>query len=101
VTKDALPYAKSVGNRARLYGLNTIGLQRRGFSVETIAKLKRAFRYLLVSKLNASDALAEIEGDPSLDCPEVRYLVEFIRSSQRGVTLRRAVRRLDESVVDD
>jgi len=101
VTKDALPYARSVGNRARLYGLNTIGLQRRGFSADTIAKLKRAFRYLLVSKLNASDALAEIEGDPTLDCPEVRYLVEFIHSSQRGVTLRRAVRRLDETVADD
>ena len=101
VTKDALPYAKSVGNRARLYGLNTIGLQRRGFSAETIARLKRAYRYLLVSKLNASDALTEIEGDPTLDCPEVRYLVEFIRSSQRGVTLRRAVRRLDETVADD
>ena len=101
VTKDALPFAKSVGNRARLYGLNTIGLQRRGFSPETITKLKRAYRYLLVSKLNATRALEEIEEDPALDCPEVRYLVEFIRSSRRGVTLRRAVRRLDETVADD
>ena len=101
VTKDALPFAKSVGNRARLYGLNTIGLQRRGVSPETITKLKRAYRYLLVSKLNATRALEEIEEDPMLDCPEVRYLVEFIRSSRRGVTLRRAVRRLDETVADD
>jgi UDP-N-acetylglucosamine acyltransferase len=100
VTKDALPFAKSVGNRARLYGLNTIGLMRRGFSPEVIAKLKRAFRLLMVSKLNMSRAVAEIEHDPSLQCDEVRYLVRFIRSSKRGVVLRRATRR-DEMVADD
>ena len=50
VTKDALPYAKTVGNRARIYGLNTIGLIRRGFSEDTLSKLKRAYRYLLVSQ---------------------------------------------------
>ncbi|SVD20978.1 uncharacterized protein METZ01_LOCUS373832, partial [marine metagenome] len=50
VTKDALPYGKTVGNRARIYGLNTIGLVRRSCSPETIAKLKRAYRYLLQSK---------------------------------------------------
>lgn len=100
VTKDALPFAKSVGNRARLYGLNTIGLVRRGFTPEVVAKLKRAFRLLMVSKLNLSRAVAEIEHDPGLQCDEVRYLVEFIRSSKRGVVLRRATRR-DEMVADD
>ncbi len=100
VTKDALPFAKSVGNRARLYGLNTIGLVRRGFSADVVAKLKRAFRLLMVSKLNLSRAVAEIEHDPDLRCDEVRYLVDFIRSSKRGVVLRRATRR-DEMVVDD
>jgi UDP-N-acetylglucosamine acyltransferase len=100
VTKDALPFAKSVGNRARLYGLNTIGLVRRGFTPEVVAKLKRAFRLLMVSKLNLSRAVAEIEHDPALQCDEVRYLVEFIRSSKRGVVLRRATRR-DEMVADD
>ena len=44
ITKDALPFAKTVGNRARIYGINTIGLIRRGFSQETIAKLRRASR---------------------------------------------------------
>lgn len=101
VTKDALPFAKSVGNRARLYGLNTIGLVRRGFPPETVAKLKRAYRYLLVSKLNTSRALAQIEADRSLACEEVRYLVEFIRSSRRGVILRRPVRRVEEMVADE
>jgi UDP-N-acetylglucosamine acyltransferase len=100
VTKDALPYAKSVGNRARLYGLNTIGLVRRGFPPDTVAKLKRAYRLLMVSKLNTSRALTEIEQDPRLQCDEVRYLLEFIRTSKRGVVLRRPTRR-DEMVADD
>jgi UDP-N-acetylglucosamine acyltransferase len=101
VTKDALPYAKSVGNRARIYGLNTIGLIRRGFSQEVVGKLKRAFRYLLQSKLNTSRALKQIEQDTSLACAEVQYLVDFIRSSQRGPLLRRPTRRTEEMVADD
>jgi len=101
VTKDAMPFAKSVGNRARIYGLNTIGLARRGFSPETIGKLKRAYRLLLVSKLNTSRALARIESDPTLACPEIQYLVEFIRSSHRGVLLRRPTRRAEEAMADE
>jgi UDP-N-acetylglucosamine acyltransferase len=101
VTKDALPYGKSVGNRARIYGLNTIGLIRRGFSPDTVSKLKRAYRYLLVSRLNTSRALLQIEQDQTLVCPEVAYLVQFIRNSQRGVILRRPIRRAEEMVVDE
>ena len=101
VTKDAMPYAKTVGNRARNYGLNTIGLMRRGFTEETLSKLKRAYRYLLVSKLTTSRALRQIEEDDSLNCPEVQYLVEFVRSSARGVILRRATRRAEEMVTED
>jgi UDP-N-acetylglucosamine acyltransferase len=96
VTKDALPFAKTVGNRARIYGINTIGLIRRGFSQDTIAKLRRAHRILLHS--NTSRAVAQIERDPSLQSPEVRYVVDFIRSSKRGVGLRRPSRRLEEVV---
>jgi UDP-N-acetylglucosamine acyltransferase len=99
VTKDALPFGKTVGNRARLYGLNTIGLARRGFSADTISQLKRAFRYLLVSKLNTARAVAAIEHDPALTDPEVRYLVEFIRGSRRGVIVRRPTRRVTEEMV--
>ena len=98
VTKDALPFAKTVGNRARIYGLNTIGLVRRKFSQESISKLRRAYRYLLHS--NTSRALAQIERDPSLRCEEVQYVVEFIRSSARGVGLRRPSRRLEEVAED-
>jgi UDP-N-acetylglucosamine acyltransferase len=101
VTKDALPFAKSVGNRARIYGLNTIGLSRRRFAPETIAQLKRAFRYLMQSKLNTARALTAIDQDPTLTDPEVRYLVDFIRSSRRGVILRRPLRRAEELVADE
>jgi UDP-N-acetylglucosamine acyltransferase len=98
ITKDALPYAKTVGNRARIYGVNTIGLERRRFSKDSIAKLRRAYRHLLHS--NTSRALAQIERDATLKCAEVQYLVEFIRTSSRGVGLRRPSRRLEE-VIDD
>ena len=94
ITKDALPFAKTVGNRARFYGLNTIGLIRRKFSQDSITKLRRVYRYLLHS--NTSRALAQIERDPTLQCEEVQYVVEFIRTSSRGVGLRRPSRRLEE-----
>jgi len=101
VTRDALPYARTVGNRARVYGVNTIGLVRRGFSPGVITQLKRVYRYLLQSKLNTSQALARIQADQTLLCAEVDYLVNFIRSSERGVGLRRPGRRFDELIVDD
>ncbi|MFN2492873.1 MAG: acyl-ACP--UDP-N-acetylglucosamine O-acyltransferase [Pyrinomonadaceae bacterium] len=84
VVKDALPFALTVGNHARCYGLNTTGMKRRGYSGEVIESLHRAFHLLLSSKLNTSQALeriqAELEGSP-----EVKSLVDFIRSSKRGV----------------
>jgi UDP-N-acetylglucosamine acyltransferase len=101
VTKDALPYAKTVGNRARIYGLNTLGLMRRGFTPEVIGKLKGAYRYLLQSRLNTTRAMKKIEQDATLACPEVQYLVDFIRSSQRGALLRRPTRRAEEAVADE
>src|SRR6266446_3309570 len=102
VTKDALPFARTVGSRpARIYGANTIGLMRRGFTAEVVAKLKRSFRYLLQSKLNTTRALQQIEQDQSLACDEVQYLIDFIRTSQRGVILRRASRRAEEVVADE
>jgi UDP-N-acetylglucosamine acyltransferase len=101
VTKDALPFAKTVGARAlcRVYGLNTVGLMRRGFPNDTLAKLKRAYRYLLQSKLNATQALEKIERDPSLRCAEVDYLVTFIRTASRGAILKRG-KVTDEEAAD-
>ena len=102
ITKDALPYARTVGSRpARIFGVNTIGLSRRGIPSDVIEKLKRTFRYLLQSKLNATRALEKIEKDPSLACVEVQNIVDFIRTSQRGVILRRATRRAEEVMADE
>ena len=102
VTKDALPFARTVGSRpARIFGVNTIGLMRRGIAPDVIAKLKRSFRYLLQSKLNTTNALQQIERDRSLACAEVQYLLDFIRTSQRGVILRRASRRAEEVLAEE
>jgi UDP-N-acetylglucosamine acyltransferase len=100
VTKDALPFGRTIGGRpARIFGVNSIGLARRGFSTDTINQLKRAYRYLL--QANTTHALAQIDADATLSSPEVRYLVEFIRSSQRGVILRRPTRKTEELVADE
>jgi UDP-N-acetylglucosamine acyltransferase len=102
VTKDALPFARTIGSRpARIFGVNTIGLERRGFTPNTIKQLRQAYRYLMQSKLNTTRALAQIEQDESLAAAEIRYLVDFIRTSQRGVILRRATRRAEELVADE
>ena len=100
VTKDALPFGRTIGGRpARIFGVNSIGLSRRGFTTGTIDQLKRAYRYLL--QANTTRALTQIEKDATLSSPEVRYLVEFIRTSQRGVILRRPTRRAEELVADE
>jgi UDP-N-acetylglucosamine acyltransferase len=85
VTQDALPYVKTVGDRpAKTYGINTIGLQRKGFPPETLEALDRAYRILIRSKLKLQDALERIESELGL-YPEARYLVEFVRGvSKRG-----------------
>jgi UDP-N-acetylglucosamine acyltransferase len=102
VTKDALPYARTVGSRpARIYGLNIIGLERRRVAPDVIEKLKRAFRYLLQSKLNTTSALHQIQHDRALACAEVQYLLDFIRTSKRGVTLRRASRKAEEVLAEE
>ncbi len=101
VTKDALPFARTIGSRpARVFGVNSIGLTRRGFTADAVAKLKQAYRYLLQSKLNTTAALARIEADAELAVPEVRTLVDFIRGSQRGVILRRPTKR-SEALIDE
>lgn len=85
VVKDALPYARTVGNHARCYGQNTIGLRRRGFGNDQIRRITHAFRLLLAAKLNTTQALDVIKKELS-GSPEIDYLAEFIESSKRGVT---------------
>ncbi|MEO8647749.1 MAG: acyl-ACP--UDP-N-acetylglucosamine O-acyltransferase [Acidobacteriota bacterium] len=84
VVKDAPPYAVIQGNHAKCYGLNRVGMRRRGYSAETIEKLHHAYRLLLSSKLNTSQALEKIKAE-IVESPEVDRLVEFIETSKRGV----------------
>jgi UDP-N-acetylglucosamine acyltransferase len=84
VVKDAPPYAIIQGNHAKCYGLNKVGLKRRGYPRETIEKLHHAYHLLLTAKLNTSQAVERIKEEIS-DCPEVDELVRFIETSKRGV----------------
>jgi UDP-N-acetylglucosamine acyltransferase len=83
VVKDAQPFAIIQGNHAKCYGLNRVGMRRRGYSKDTIEKLHRAFHLFLSAKLNTSQALEKMKEIE--DCPEVDTLIEFIESSKRGV----------------
>ncbi|HBB88291.1 MAG TPA: acyl-[acyl-carrier-protein]--UDP-N-acetylglucosamine O-acyltransferase [Blastocatellia bacterium] len=84
VVKDALPFALTVGNHARCYGLNTTGIKRRGYSPEAIEAMRHAFHLLLAAKLNTSQALERIQQE-LLHSEEVQYLIQFIETSKRGV----------------
>jgi UDP-N-acetylglucosamine acyltransferase len=85
VTQDVLPFSRTVAEREiKNYGLNKVGLERRGFSAGQMNALHHAFRLLLSSKLNTTQALEQIRAEGTLS-PEVRQLVDFIESSERGV----------------
>ncbi|MFN0119648.1 MAG: acyl-ACP--UDP-N-acetylglucosamine O-acyltransferase [Blastocatellia bacterium] len=85
IVKDALPYARTDGTEASCYGVNTVGLRRKGFANETIRQIQHAFHILLTSKRNTTQALEQIRAEMH-GVPEVDYLVRFIESSTRGVT---------------
>jgi UDP-N-acetylglucosamine acyltransferase len=87
VTKDALPFMKTVGNRARVYGVNSIGLRRRGFDEQGLERLRHAYRILFQSRLNTSQAVARLK-DEMAGCGEVDELIRFIATSRRGVIKR-------------
>jgi UDP-N-acetylglucosamine acyltransferase len=85
VTKDIPPFVLASGNFAKLYGLNQIGLKRRGFKDETIQALKDAYRIIFRSSLRLSVAIEKIRQEID-DLPEVRQLIEFIEHSERGIS---------------
>lgn len=84
VTQDALPWVMTVGNRAKAYGLNLVGLKRGGYSRETIAALKSCYQTLFRSKLKLDEAAQQVEQNLG-HVEEVRYFLDFVRSSKRGV----------------
>jgi UDP-N-acetylglucosamine acyltransferase len=86
VSKDIPPFLKAVGNPVKLYGLNSIGLQRNGFSDDVVRELKRAYRLFFRSDLNLSQAMERAEAELER-FPEVVELLQFVDASERGVVI--------------
>jgi UDP-N-acetylglucosamine acyltransferase len=84
VVKDAMPFAIIQGNHAKCYSLNKLGMKRRGYPKEVLEKLAHAFHLLLSAKLNTTQALDRIR-EEIRGCSEVDLLVNFIKTSKRGV----------------
>jgi UDP-N-acetylglucosamine acyltransferase len=85
VVKDIPPYVMAAGDRAKLHGLNSVGLQRFGFSQETILLLKKAYRIIFRIGMTMNEAIERVMAEVE-QVPEVVNLIDFIKSSQRGVT---------------
>jgi UDP-N-acetylglucosamine acyltransferase len=86
VSKDIPPFLKAVGNPLKLYGLNSVGLQRNGFAEDVLRELKRAYRLFFRSDLNVSQAMQRAETELEM-FPEVRELIRFVEASGRGVVI--------------
>jgi UDP-N-acetylglucosamine acyltransferase len=84
VTQDALPWVMTVGNRAASHGVNLVGLKRKGYPQDTVAAIKRCYMTLFRSRMLLDEAIAKIEAE-SGSIPEVRYFLDFVKSSKRGV----------------
>jgi UDP-N-acetylglucosamine acyltransferase len=85
ITRDVLPFSKTAAARdTHAYGLNAIGLERRGFSPERIRKIHHAYKVLLASKLNTSQALEKLKSEPDRGA-DIDALIKFIEASDRGV----------------
>lgn len=85
ITQDVLPFSKCVQPRdVKVFGTNSVGLERRGFSKERVKKIQHAFRVLVNSRLNTTQALEKLkaEGDQGED---VAMLIRFVEQSERGV----------------
>jgi UDP-N-acetylglucosamine acyltransferase len=85
VTRDVLPFSRTSAERGtRAYGLNAVGLERRGFTKSRIRKIHHAYRVLLASKLNTSQAIEKLKSEADLG-EDVEMLIRFIEASERGV----------------
>jgi UDP-N-acetylglucosamine acyltransferase len=86
ISQDVPPYIKAVGNPIKLYGLNSVGLQRNNFPEEVVRELKRAYRLFFRSELNVSQA-KERAATELKPFPEVQELLRFVEESGRGVVV--------------
>ena len=85
VAKDIPPYVIASGDRASLHGLNKIGLKRHGFGDNTVGALKKAYRIIFRIGITTKEALQRVQAEVE-QIPEVVNLIEFIKSSERGIT---------------
>lgn len=85
VVKDIPPYVIAAGDRAKLHGLNSVGLKRHGFSQETLSSLKKAYRIIFRIGLTLNEAIERVKAEVE-QVPEVNDLIKFIKSSERGIT---------------
>ncbi|HYW08602.1 MAG TPA: acyl-ACP--UDP-N-acetylglucosamine O-acyltransferase [Longimicrobium sp.] len=86
VAKDVPPYVKAAGSPMQLYGLNSVGLQRRGFSEEVRRELKRAYRLFFASSHNTTQAMVRAREELRA-LPEVEVFLSFFENSERGVSV--------------
>ena len=86
VAKDVPPFIKAVGNPVKLYGLNSVGLQRSGFPEEVVRELKRAYRLFFRSELNVSQAMTRARSELS-SIPEIEHFLSFLEASERGTVI--------------
>jgi UDP-N-acetylglucosamine acyltransferase len=86
VLLDIPPYVKAQGDRAKLFGLNTVGLKRANFSEKTMKALKKAYRIIFRSGLTLEKAIKTVGEDEISHTPEVQHLLHFIQHSKRGIT---------------
>ncbi len=86
VTLDIPPFMLAAGNRAKLFGLNTVGLKRHQFNEETIRALKKAYRIIFRSGMTLERAIKKVMEDDIFQTNEVRHLLNFIQHTKRGIS---------------
>lgn len=84
IDKDVLPFVKVSGYYAKPFGLNTVGMKRRGFAVETMLWLRRAYKTIYRKGLTVKEATEQLQ-KMVLDCSEIQCLIDFIKESERGI----------------
>jgi UDP-N-acetylglucosamine acyltransferase len=84
IDKDVLPFIKVSGYYAQPFGLNTVGMKRRGFAVETMLWLRRAYKTIYRKGLTSKEAVEQLQA-MVVSCAEIQYLVDFIQKSDRGI----------------
>lgn len=86
ISQDVAPFCRVAGSPPKMYGLNSVGLERRGVPVEVRAALKQAYRILFLSGLNVSQGLERANAEFGSG-PELQHFLDFIERSERGVTI--------------